>query len=430
MIKRYFFSLFAALVAAAPLAAGDIYVSRKLGRNSNSGTAAEPVRNLWKALELAKDGDVIRLAGGSYRGKFNQTCFIIDKPVSIIGGYSDDFTERDYTKYVTLFRGENADNDESAPGLGVFHIEFSGSEHPGDVNMRLDGLVFDDGAANAYDDGRLPVEGLATGAWLEPPAKGVANVRPSPARSAIYSGNRNRAQGRLAIRNCAFVNFGHAAVNVSWYDGRVVMKNNVFVNNRLAAALVTCPSQKGGLMWEFANNVVLFTWGREGEIGGTGNALRNSRGVSANIHDNLVGFSAGAGFDNIPGGVKTKLVILKDNVFFLNRAGDLLVNEGEGAKRVFVEDFEDMKGRAGIEAISGNRALLYAEKLAPLVDLDFADVFLSLKSAGRLEFRPASVQDFRASSGLPASSRRLREREVYFSRYGLERALRLFNARP
>ncbi len=87
-------TLTAAALAATTAAAADIYVSLETGKNKNEGTKEAPLKNLWKALENAKDGDTIHLAEGIYPGKMKQNWFLIDKAVSIIGGYSKDFAER------------------------------------------------------------------------------------------------------------------------------------------------------------------------------------------------------------------------------------------------------------------------------------------------------------------------------------------------
>ena len=81
-------------VAATTAQAADIYVSLETGKNKNEGTKEAPLKNLWKALENAKDGDTIHLAEGIYPGKMKQNWFLIDKAVSVIGGYSADFSER------------------------------------------------------------------------------------------------------------------------------------------------------------------------------------------------------------------------------------------------------------------------------------------------------------------------------------------------
>ena len=116
-------TLTAAALAATTAAATDIYVSLETGKNKNEGTKEAPLKNLWKALENANDGDTIHLAEGVYPGKMKQNWFLIDKAVSIIGGYAPDFASRDPLKYRTLFQAKN-DSYVRGNCLGVLHLEF------------------------------------------------------------------------------------------------------------------------------------------------------------------------------------------------------------------------------------------------------------------------------------------------------------------
>ena len=54
--------LIAALLAITTLSAKDIFVSLSKGKNKNPGTKAAPYKNLWKALAVAKNNDVIHIA--------------------------------------------------------------------------------------------------------------------------------------------------------------------------------------------------------------------------------------------------------------------------------------------------------------------------------------------------------------------------------
>ena len=91
--------LTAAMAALTTLSAADIYVSLSTGKKKNAGTKEAPLKNLWHALQKAADGDVIHLAEGIYPGNAKCNWFLIDKAVSIIGGYSSDFAARDPLKH-------------------------------------------------------------------------------------------------------------------------------------------------------------------------------------------------------------------------------------------------------------------------------------------------------------------------------------------
>ena len=75
--------IIAALMAVTTLSAKDIFVSLATGKNSNPGTKAAPYKNLWKAINVAKDNDVIHIAEGIYPGRMKCGWFKLEKPVSL-----------------------------------------------------------------------------------------------------------------------------------------------------------------------------------------------------------------------------------------------------------------------------------------------------------------------------------------------------------
>jgi len=168
-MKKCMIVAIVALVSVGQLAAADIYVSLDAGKNKNAGTKEAPLKNLWKALEKASDGDTIHVAEGVYPGKMKQNWFLIDKAVSVIGGYSKDFAARNPLVHKTMFQALNENNDKKGTGLGVFTIQFP-AQAPDGVNMTFDGLVFDEGFANSYHETKGKPEGFDTGMWLEGPA--------------------------------------------------------------------------------------------------------------------------------------------------------------------------------------------------------------------------------------------------------------------
>ena len=116
-----------ALLAITTLSAKDIFVSLATGKNKNPGTKAAPYKNLWKAIAVAKNNDVIHIAEGIYPGKMKCGWFKLEKPVSLFGGYSADFTKRDPLKFKTMFQPRNEHNDKKAGAQGILHIELAKS---------------------------------------------------------------------------------------------------------------------------------------------------------------------------------------------------------------------------------------------------------------------------------------------------------------
>ena len=135
-----------------------------------------------KAIDAAEDNDVIYVAEGNYLGnldrgyiqcgKFADATHDMGKFISIYGGYSPDFSERNIIKYVTKL--QPVDQKFSAP---LFNLNARRPyNYSGPVgNVVIDGLVFDLGENNLYCAPKVddpvtgtPNEGVLTGRFIEP----------------------------------------------------------------------------------------------------------------------------------------------------------------------------------------------------------------------------------------------------------------------
>ena len=422
--------LTAAMAALTTLSAADIYVSLSTGKKKNAGTKEAPLKNLWHALQKAADGDVIHLAEGIYPGNVKCNWFLIDKAVSIIGGYSSDFAARDPLKHRTMFQPLNENNDKKGTGLGIFTIQFDMSKPaPKGVNMVFDGLIFDDGQAQSYHPVKGKPEGVETGMWLEPPAKGNTPFASSK-RYLVYSATANRAEGDITFKNCLFLNAGNIAMNLNWYKGKVKMENNVFCNNLMVGANVYSSNpQPGAVEWEFKKNTVLFTWSRTSELSDMGFGIRTTANMKSEIEDNIIGLSVLTGWDNTKGLDKTKKIEAKGNVFFLNRQSDAQVTKSPSVVKVKVEDFEDdLEGNYGIETASDNVALADPKVFNGRLNTAFLNAFLSMKYSESATLDAGKLNAFRQAVGLPQQGTIVSKVDMFGNRYPLEDALKLFGA--
>ncbi len=422
--------LTAAMAALTTLSAADIYVSLSTGKKKNAGTKEAPLKNLWHALQKAADGDVIHLAEGIYPGNAKCNWFLIDKAVSIIGGYSPDFAARDPLKHRTMFQPLNENNDKKGTGLGIFTIQFDMSKPaPKGVNMVFDGLIFDDGQAQSYHPVKGKPEGVETGMWLEPPAKGNTPFASSK-RYLVYSATANRAEGDITFKNCLFLNAGNIAMNLNWYKGKVKMENNVFCNNLMVGANVYSSNpQPGAVEWEFKKNTVLFTWSRTSELSDMGFGIRTTANMKSEIEDNIIGLSVLTGWDNTKGLDKTKKIEAKGNVFFLNRQSDAQVTKSPSVVKVKVEDFEDdLEGNYGIETASDNVALADPKVFNGRLNTAFLNAFLSMKYSETATLDAGKLNAFRQAVGLPQQGTIVSKVDMFGNRYPLEDALKLFGA--
>lgn len=430
MRKKLFFLIMLLLIAATVQAA-DIYVSLDNGKNKNAGTKQAPLKNLWKALEIANVGDKIHLAEGVYPGKMKCNWFLMERPVSIIGGYSNDFSERNPLKYKTLFQGRNENNDKKGSGLGILHLEFDKTQNaPKGFSIVIDGIIFDDGFASSYHATKGKPEGFDTGMWLQGPAKNTADKFASANRYSIYSATASRGEGDITIRNCTFVNGSNIALELSWHKGKVTCVNNVFCNNRMISANVTCSNRDPSVEWEFANNTVLFTWSRLSDLGDMGFGIRNNTGVTANIHDNIIGLNVLTGFDNTKGDSKKKVTYLDNNIFFLNRESDVQMTISPSIAKVRVEDFEDLEGTDGIESIEDNINLEDPNIFAGRINTQYLNAFMSMKYSEATKLDEGQANSLRSALGMPLQGTITTKVDMYANRYPMEDALKLFGAMP
>ena len=427
--------MFAAMVAATSLSAvsaADVYVSLSTGKKKNAGTREAPLKNLWHALQKASDGDTIHLAEGVYPGNAKCNWFLIDKAVSVVGGYSPDFAVRDPLKHRTMFQPLNENNDKKGTGLGIFTIDFTkrpGMKPEGKTDMLFDGLIFDDGQAQSYHPVKGKPEGVETGMWLEPPAKGNTPFA-SAKRYLVYSATANRAEGDITFRNCLFLNAGNIAMNLNWHKGKVKMENNVFCNNLMVGANVysSCP-QPGAVEWEFEKNTVLFTWSRTSELSDMGFGIRTTANVKSEIEDNIIGLSVLTGWDNTKGLDKTKKIEAKGNVFFLNRQSDAQVTKSPSVVKVKVDDFEDdLEGNYGIEKAEDNVGLADPKVFNGRINAAFLNAFLSMKYSENATLDAGKLNAFRQAVGLPQQGTIVSKVDMFGNRYPLEDALKLFGA--
>lgn len=422
-----------ALVVAAAVAvtslsahAADLYVSLETGDNNSLGTKDAPLKNLWRALERSTDGDTIHLAEGVYPGKMNQNWFFIDKAVSIVGGYSKDFAERKPLEHRTMFQALNENNDKKGGWTeGVFSINFSRlAKQPDNVDMKFDGLIFDEGFANSYHETKGKLEGLDTGKWLEGPAWNKGRDKfPSPNRNLVCSTPKNRATGNLSFKNCAFVNSGNSAIFINWYKGKVSVENCVICNNRMVGAQVFCSSEvpmdgpdtpraerNPEVEWEFAHNTVLFTWSRMDDLADMGYGLRVAQGVRANIHHNVIGLNLLTGFDSTKGAGKEKFIRLDNNVFF-NCESDVQTMVARSVAKVRVNSFGELEKSEGFETIRNNEGLADPTVLTNRINLMYLGNFLVMMQSSKTD---------RVRNGLG----------MFCNRYPLEDALKLFGMIP
>ena len=169
--------------AGNAVAAGKtFYVSQTTGSARADGlTPGTAMKDLQKAIDTAEDNDIIYVAEGNYLGNMDRGYIQIGqfgngqndrgKFLSIYGGWSPDFSERDIIKHVTKL--QPVEQRFSAPLFNVNARRPYGYNGPMG-NVVIDGLVFDLGENNLYCKANVdleitgtPNEGVLTGRFVE-----------------------------------------------------------------------------------------------------------------------------------------------------------------------------------------------------------------------------------------------------------------------
>ena len=407
-------------------AVGELYVSQSTGSKKGPGTKAAPFKTIYDAVKKANPGDIIYIAEGNYTGKLGASEIIIDKPVTLMGGFKADFSARDIAAYPTLIQPANAKNDTK--GLAVLTLDLPNGKGP---DMVIDGLVIDQSYMNSYHDVKGKPEGVETGMWLEPPAKGSKDQFASAKSYSIYKPTANRFEGNVIIRNCVIANAGNFGINISQYKGAVKIINNVFIACRMESCEVSCSNGSGTIDCEFADNTVLFTWSRTSEMTDMGYGFRCLTGVNSKIHNNIFGLNVFAGVGNDKGDPKKKKIALDDNIFFLNKTADVTAVKSPNILKLRVDDeaFEDMADFPGMESVGKNVSLKDPAAFKGVINDAYLTAFLNATYSEKTDYdenSPANI--FRAALGMNKVGTITTKVSMYGNRYPLADAYKLFGA--
>ena len=403
----------AALLLVLPLGAQNQgnrwYVSQTTGSNKNDGSQGSPLKNIQKAIALAATGDVIYVAEGNYYGLLNSGNIKINKGVSIIGGWSADFSERDVLGHRTYIQ-PTATSNGSAQGQGTIQINVMQTG----TLVELDGLIMDRGNSVAYNPrGEGKPAGVET-PMMQPIGSSGAGA-PGVPESQVYTTEtaivyiNTGSKCDVTIRNCAFLNGPNFGLLGSTYSTKIVVDNCIFVNIRMAAVELRGAAASLNSQTWFTNNTVLFSWSRLKDLGDMGYGYRYMPRMDSYLDHNIIGCSVLTGLDrghvDSPAAREAERVTTCENtLFFHNRQGDLSLPGGGTSLRVDVDDFEDVEQLA---KASGNREAdpsVFQGK----INEAYLEGFLEATGSGKLASKPG----------------------MFANHYPVKDALKLFGAVP
>jgi hypothetical protein len=399
-----------------------LYVSITTGNNRNDGSKLSPLKNIDKAISMAKPGDAIYIAGGRYSGTLNVGYIESDKPVKLYGSFNPDFTRQDLIAHPTLFQPDNESARSNRKALMKFTKDVAGTV--------IDHIVFDAGERNAYSPKEGFVDGVEGGRLLLP------TERPPTGNSTVgepclqfLSATKG---GDVTIQNCVFVNGPSFAVQAGHRSGKFTVKNNVFVSNRMAAIEIygTCANTGGPKSMslcgdvEIAYNTILFTWSRLKDFLDMGYGVRIMTRCSYNIHHNVIGASILAAVDHTRFN-NNEWVRVDNNIFFVNKDKDLHYSPASNTRlRVDAADFDDLD----FASVNGNRNEIPS---ALKVNKAFLEGYLSARYSEQIDFNPDSpANQWRAAMGLNKQGKIHSSVSMFANKYPWQEALLLFGNLP
>lgn len=414
-----------------------LYVSVKRGSNRKDGSISTPLKDLQKAIDVAPEGAIIRVAEGNYLGSLDQGWVKVDKYVSIVGGYSDDFSQRDPLTFRTTIR-PGVEQIMTSGNQGLMDIRVVGKR---DGVVLVDGIVFDRGQINRYvaplydNPVAAAPEGTETGRIVVVGESPTAPMLQPVGMTSAFQLISGEAEGNITIRNSLFLNGYHFGIQMAIKGGHLDVYNNVFVANRMAASEV-----RGGLgqpntsSIAFHNNTVLFTWSRTKSMEDMGFGFRYMTGIDVDVYNNIFGTSNYGALDrSYVDSDKSKeakrVTSAWNNLFFGNRNGDLVLPSGGGGwTYVLAKNFEDVDQLTQYE---NNREMNEAEvnAISQKIDTAYLKGFIGITGSQTSSFNPnSSINQFRSALGMNMQGTETVRTSMYGNRYPYEKAFELFGA--
>lgn len=436
-------------LATAAVAAGKtFYVSATTGSARADGLSpTTPMKDLQKAIDAAQDDDVIYVAEGNYLGnmdrgylecgKFGNAQNDRGKFISIYGGYSTDFSERDVIKHVTKI--QPLDQKFTAPLLNINARRPWGYTGP-EGKVVVDGLVFDFGENNLYCAADVkneitgtPNEGVLTGRFIE------LGGSPNCPKVGFANGDQYAlhmdVEGSVRVSNCIFVNCRDYGICAMMGIGHMEISNNVFIACRYAACQVRGTTRDADIekvSLEFHHNTVLFTWTRTKTFEDMGQGFRFMNGIrTIDVHNNIFGCNSNCGVERVyyesnKAMEAAKVSNLYDNYFFANKRDLEIAAMGASSISVpaaRIEEAEQIgpKYEGNVDMPEGNDAFINA------IDKSYLEGFLSLKIMSSQSYNANSAANqVNRLFGLNQQGSEIVRPSMYCNKYPWEKAKDMF----
>ncbi len=415
----------------------DFYVSAENGSNRADGkTPQTALKNLQKAIDLAENGQTIYIAEGNYLGTLDVGYIEVkNKYISLIGGFSGDFSRRDPFKYISYIQ-PTAENVSTNGSKACLELMVEGNERG---TIVVDGLHFDRGEENLYaapnaDERNGWPEGCLTGR-IQAVGEGLGANGTVGGRTLGKPCMQGNVQGNLIVRNCVFCNGGYYGLQMMNKGGRWTISNNVFVANSYAGCQVDSMTKEGDRCYvDFTNNTVLFTWCRTKLMEDMGYGFRFMSRVNCNVRDCIFGCSNYGAMDythkdSNKDVERMRRVEVTGNRFFMNR-GDLVIPSAS-YMWLFVraDQFEDVN-EEDLDVVRDNKELTDQNFLKAISE-PYLKGFAQIKVISEQNYNPNSAANlFREAHGMNKMGTETVRVSMYGNRYPFFETFKLFGAMP
>jgi len=397
-----------------PGATGQHYYVRPDGKGKDA-TKEAPAKDIAAIAMQLKAGDVVHVAAGVYTSKADQSSDVFSVPISIIGGYSPDFSQRDpWGQYKTVFSGTN----DISKGLTTERIGILTDKGYKDWTgtIVIDGIIVDNGARNYYAD-------ATTEEFIRRKASPEKGMNPTPNTPGIKI--RTGSGTKVVVKNCVITNTAptQGALDVQvGKDGAALIENNLIVNN--TGEGIMCKSNHHGATghpsYTLKNNTILFSWKHDAIASFGGNSIMFDNSLTLVAENNVFGFSDFGGVNNVK---QCKTVTLKNNLFVGHKKYDYQ-EFGTGLKLDELEDYANYITRE-----SGNN---YSQEIKLDIHKPWAEKYFSRKEISRAEVDAAAkvsnsgANQLRSMFGLSLQAGTVgKDAEIWLHRMQLGDAIKL-----
>ena len=425
------------------------YVSVSTGSARADGlSAATAMKDLQKAINASVDGDVILVAEGTYLGamdcgyyeigRFGNATHELGKFISIYGGYSTDFSERNVIAHVTKFQPTG--QSFIAPLFNWNARRPYGYTGPVG-NVVIDGFVFDLGENNRYcvknvNDERTgtPNEGVLTGRFVEPDAS--PGVPLEGYSSGDEYGLHMDVEGNVRISNCIFVNCRDYGIQALMGKGHMEVSNNIFIACRYSACQVKGNVKDADIPMvslDFHHNTVLFTWTRTKAFEDMGQGFRFMNGIrTIDVHHNIFGCNSNCAVERVfyesnKAMEAEKKSNLYNNYFFANKRDLELASSGAATISVSAAKIEEVDEHLIGPKYEGNVEMPANEAFIKAIDQPYLEGYMSLKIMKSQSYNPNSAANqVNRMFGMNQQGSEIVRPSMYCNKYPWEKAKDLF----